>query len=159
MFIAIVSKPFQYEDSIELLRSSLDQLEKIAIHKLPGAINTNIQMKKVKSPPPVPPKPPTIHQKPTIPPKPKQIHPITNALKKSNDNTQTKRTRGNSVSFAEDTKLETTVIPDDKPNKLTAMIKTEQCAFELKEELDDDDDDDTVIDFGSSGIYIKCKIE
>jgi hypothetical protein len=155
LHLAIVSKPFQYEDSIALLRSSLDQLEKIAILQLPGAINHSNTCKQSKSPPPVPPKPTAILQKPTIPPKPKQIptvtHPITNILKESNDSTETKRSRGNSVSFAEDTKLETSTIPEDnEKHKLNKL--TEQRVFGLEEageELDDDDDDDTMIEFSA----------
>ncbi|KAI8975974.1 ras guanine nucleotide exchange factor domain-containing protein [Pilobolus umbonatus] len=83
----IVSKPSHYEDSVALLRSSLEQLEKIATHSLPGAQTTP----KSKSPPPVPPKP-TL-QKPAIPPKPRQLPPIDTQQK-------TKRGRGGSVSFA-----------------------------------------------------------
>lgn len=86
----MVSKPLKYEDSLALLRSCLDQLEKIAMQKLPGA---------TKTPPPVPPKP-ILPQKPTLPPRPKK--PI-----------ELKRLRGNSVSFADEPK--SILIPDKKP--------------------------------------------
>lgn len=168
----IVSKPHQYEDSIALLRSSLDQLEKIAILKLPGAMKAN----HTKSPPPpVPPKPSTIHQKPTIPPKPKKIitsndsaaagtgaiaaninHTTKNA---STTTTTTKRSRGNSVSFADGPNLQqTAIIENDHLNVLpieeTDTNKNDETSMVIEEE-DDDDDDDVVIDFGNAKPVMK----
>jgi hypothetical protein len=119
-----------------LLRSCLDQLEKIAIQKLPGAI----QPIKTKSPPPVPPKPSLIHQKPTIPPRPKKI--IT-----SNDINVSKRSRGNSVSFAD--LQQTTIIENDGLPE--AINKTDETVtVVIEEDEDDDDDDDVVIEFENS---------
>ncbi|GAA5799677.1 ras guanine nucleotide exchange factor domain-containing protein [Helicostylum pulchrum] len=113
---SIVSKPLKYEDSLALLRSCLDQLEKIAMQKLPGA---------TKTPPPVPPKP-ILPQKPTLPPRPKK--PI-----------ELKRLRGNSVSFADEPK--SILIADKKPVE-TVSNEIEE---EEEEQEDDDDDDDTIV--------------
>jgi hypothetical protein len=149
-----VSKPLEYEDSIALLRSSLDQLEKIAIHSsLPGA-NSKMTTAVIKSPPPpVPPKPKLQHQKPIVPPKPKKII-----------NNSTKRSRGNSVSFAENLQ-QTAIIQNDQslniltksPPPLTINTTTKQIFEEYKvaeevEEEDDDDDDDVIIEFESGNI-------
>ncbi|KAI7892014.1 ras guanine nucleotide exchange factor domain-containing protein [Mucor mucedo] len=128
----IISKPSQYEDSMALLRSCLDQLEKIAIQKLPGAIQSTT---KTKSPPPVPPKPSLIHQKPTIPPRPKKV--IT-----PNDINVSKRSRGNSVSFA-GVQQNTIIENDELPETIN---KTDETGTVMIEE-DDDDDDDVVIEF------------
>lgn len=133
--IAIISKPSQYEDSMALLRSCLDQLEKIAIQKLPGAIQSTT---KTKSPPPVPPKPSLIHQKPTIPPRPKKV--IT-----PNDINVSKRSRGNSVSFA-GVQQNTIIENDELPETIN---KTDETGTVMIEE-DDDDDDDVVIEFENS---------
>jgi hypothetical protein len=137
---AIVSKPQEYDESIALLRSSLDQLEKIVIHKLPGAI-MNINNQKVKSPPPpVPPKPARINQKPMIPPKPKEIIPkIEDTSVLQQEQQQQKRSRGNSVSFAEDSKLlQMTIIEDDDEEKESKELATVD---------DDDDDEDLIVEF------------
>lgn len=118
-----------------LLRSCLDQLEKIAIQKLPGAIQSTT---KTKSPPPVPPKPSLIHQKPTIPPRPKKV--IT-----PNDINVSKRSRGNSVSFA-GVQQNTIIENDEMPETIN---KTDETGTVMIEE-DDDDDDDVVIEFENS---------
>lgn len=156
-----------------MLRSSLDQLERIAILKLPGAVKAN----HIKSPPPpVPPKPLTIHQKPTIPPKPKKIitsndsaaaagadagaiaaninHTTKNA---STTSTNTKRSRGNSVSFANGPNLQqTAIIENDRlnasPIEETDTNKNDETPMVIEEE-DDDDDDDVVIDFGNGKFH------
>ncbi|KAF1798761.1 ras guanine nucleotide exchange factor domain-containing protein [Mucor lusitanicus] len=141
----IVSKPQEYDESIALLRSSLDQLEKIAIHKLPGAIVATPQQQhpKAKSPPPpVPPKPTRIYQKPTIPPKPKEIVPKIEAIKSPPAIAPLqKRGRGNSVSFAEDSKLlQMTIIEnDDEDDKMA------ETGFNLPAEDEDDDDEEVVV--------------
>lgn len=118
-----------------MLRSCLDQLEKIAVQKLPGAIQPTV---KTKSPPPVPPKPSLIHQKPTIPPRPKTV--IT-----PNDISVSKRSRGNSVSFA-DVQQNTIIENDELPEIIN---KSDETATVMIEE-DDDDDDDVVIEFENS---------
>ncbi|KAG1077119.1 hypothetical protein G6F42_025057 [Rhizopus arrhizus] len=139
----IVSKPQEYDESMALLRSSLDQLEKIAIHKLPGAIVATQQHPKSKSPPPpVPPKPTRIHQKPMIPPKPKEIIPKLEAVPANSAPIPLpKRARGNSVSFAEDSKLlQMTIIEnDDEEDK---MIETESNHQPLAATVEDDDDEE-----------------
>lgn len=141
--VAIVSKPQEYDESMALLRSSLDQLEKIAIHKLPGAIVATQQHPKSKSPPPpVPPKPTRIHQKPMIPPKPKEIIPKLEAVPANSAPIPLpKRARGNSVSFAEDSKLlQMTIIEnDDEEDK---MIETESNHQPLAATVEDDDDEE-----------------
>lgn len=148
----IVSKPQEYDESIALLRSSLDQLEKIAIHKLPGAImatqqHPHLHSKAKSPPPPVPPKPTRIYQKPTIPPKPKEIIPKIEATTITSPAIVPlqKRARGNSVSFAEDSKLlQMTIIENDDeeedkhpPPSLTTTVEDE----------DDDEEDEEVVVF------------
>ncbi|KAI8085792.1 ras guanine nucleotide exchange factor domain-containing protein [Gilbertella persicaria] len=139
----IVSKPLEYENSLALLRSSIDQLENIAVKKLPGAINNGSKKSSSSSspPPPLPPKPTSMYQRPTVPPKPSRI--ITSPIpsKKSIDtlSSVTKRSRGNSVSFAQDSKL-----------FKTAIIEYEETPTSIVNQLDDEDDDDeddVVIEF------------
>jgi hypothetical protein len=112
-------------------------------------MNANSNSRKsIKSPPPpVPPKPSIIHQKPTIPPKPKKI--IT-----SND-TATKRSRGNSVSFADGPNLQqTAIIENDHLNILPIEEdKKDETPIVMIEE-DDDDDDDVVIEFENSKLQL-----
>ena len=160
IFLAIVSKPLQYEDSIALLRSSLDQLEKIAIHKLPGAMNTTVRKTTKSPPPPVPPKPSIIHQKPTIPPKPKKMIPSNDFKTTVVQPPQTilKRSRGNSVSFADGPNLQqTAIIENDHSLNILPIEETnkkDETPIMIEEEEDDDDDDDVVIEFENSKSYI-----
>lgn len=122
-----------------MLRSCLDQLEKIAIQKLPGEIQPIV---KTKSPPPVPPKPSLIHQKPTIPPRPKKIITPTNST--------SKRSRGNSVSFS-DLQQTVTIENDILPENINIVDETVPFVKEEEnKEEDDDDDDDTIIEFENS---------
>ncbi|CAO3625354.1 unnamed protein product [Mucor fragilis] len=152
----IVSKPLDYDEAIALLRSSLDQLEKIAIHKLPGAIMATQQQQHTKAkspPPPVPPKPTRIHQKPMIPPKPKEIIPKIEATTTTTPPAiipLQKRGRGNSVSFAEDSKLlQMTIIEnDDEEDKMMeAAAGSHQPPLSTSVEDEDDDDDDELVEF------------
>ncbi|KAI8646430.1 ras guanine nucleotide exchange factor domain-containing protein [Parasitella parasitica] len=146
----IVSKPEEYNQSIALLRSSLDQLEKIAIHKLPGAItNINSSLQKVKPPPPpVPPKPSTINGKPTVPPKPSRIIPKIEDAKMTQ---QQKRTRGSSVSFAEDSKLlHMTIIENDEEEDRRNDTRSTELATDAEEEDDEEEEEDTVVEFGTN---------
>lgn len=89
---------------------------------MPGATNGQ---QSTKTPPPVPPKPSSIllqKKKPTLPPRPKKIN-----------STITKRSRGSSVSFADQTSS------DLLPIKLKDL-----------EDDDEDDDDDDHIEFENS---------
>ncbi|KAL9539925.1 hypothetical protein MBANPS3_009988 [Mucor bainieri] len=162
----IVSKPQEYDASIALLRSSLDQLEKIAIHKLPGAImatqqhpqQQQQQLKAKSPPPPVPPKPTRIHQKPMIPPKPKEMIPKTSPSPSAPAPAPApaplppaimplqKRGRGNSVSFAEDSKLlQMTIIEhEDEDDKMAE--EAEPLTIQDEEE-EEEDDDEQVVEF------------
>ncbi|KAI9485820.1 MAG: ras guanine nucleotide exchange factor domain-containing protein [Benjaminiella poitrasii] len=164
----LVSKPLQYDDSIALLRSCLDHLEKIAIQNnnnhLPGATTTTIKLKSPPPPPPppLPPKPIAsnyLSQKPTIPPKPKQIitspHQQSPSLspKKSNVSSTTttttqRRTRGNSVSFAEDSKLsQTTIIKSVKELIREDNLKKEEKPTDIIHEETDDEEEEEVFEF------------
>ncbi|KAK4515679.1 Astra associated protein 1 Asa1 [Mucor velutinosus] len=147
----IVSKPQEYDKSIALLRSSLDQLENIVVHKLPGAsMATQQQHLKAKSPPPpVPPKPTKIHQKPMIPPKPKEIMPKTEANRTPPAILpMQKRGRGNSVSFAEDSKLlQMTIIENDDEEDKMMDTESNQLLATTVEDEDDDDEEEEMVDF------------
>ncbi|CEP10323.1 hypothetical protein [Parasitella parasitica] len=125
--------PDEYNESIALLRSSLDQLEKIAIHRLPGAITSSLQ-KTRSPPPPVPPKPSTIHHKPMVPPKPKKIIPKVEDAKVIQ---QQKRARGNSVSFAEDSKLlRMTIIENDEEEDKGSISMMDAKSTDEDEEVE-----------------------
>lgn len=143
MIIAIVSKPIDYENSIQLLKSSVDQLQKIAI--LPGANINNSPVLK-KSPPPLPPKPPKVTPKPAIPPRPKPATTTNPSLAidtRVNNTTTKNRSRGNSVSFAKELDI-VKVNPYDQVKDLL-----------LNRHQEDDDDDDIEIEFNVSGINNK----
>ncbi|KAI8887700.1 ras GEF [Backusella circina FSU 941] len=164
----VVSKPTHYEDSITFLRSSIDQLEKIAVHpspSLPGAIKPNSV---TKSPPPLPPKPATI-QKPAVPPKPRIIPIIDTTVTKTITNTtinasitvdktyhpyaispeqtqlKSKRGRGSSVSFADPPTTITTTIQAESDEIQEEEVNS-SCNDNVRDDpdnvVDEDDDED-----------------
>ncbi|KAI8340363.1 ras guanine nucleotide exchange factor domain-containing protein [Choanephora cucurbitarum] len=151
----IISKPLEYESYIALLRSSINQLEDIAIKRSPGATFTKINTETIStspslagsksSSPPLPPRPSFTHQKPFVPPKPSIIVPPPIPARKSLDATS-KRSRGNSVSFAEDKKIQK-MVPNE--NQASCIQKNATNLDEYEDDDDDDDEDEEIIEFPS----------
>lgn len=139
--------------ALHIIRSSLEEIENIAIQRSLSSsrsgppppppppplahppIHQHAQQQQQQHPPPLPPKPPRM-TKPAIPPRPSANQQSVTTRQQLVNNTNANRSRGNSVSFAEQTS--------------DHEISDDGHGFE---DDDDDDDDDDMVDFDSKCIF------